>query len=571
MTGRVVLAVLLCAWPFASAAADSPPAFAERAFIDHQNLRYLYRLAEGDRVDEQRLELEVARMKRNMDEAVRYGMTSYVIFSRSFEWLVDYDRLWLDRAGRASVVVEPPLFPAQHPRRAVVRRFGEALREVLEHAESLGLRVVFHTNQFEFPEEVYARWGDLMSGSARVCPGRGFTWVVFRGKVGEFFDRYPECDGLQLTMSETEVSPLECRCPRCEGMSTAERLARVAQETWAVCAARGKELQVRTWGTVGSEEYDEVDALLPPEAVVSTKNTYGDFNIASGPKPYVGRGKRRQVVEFDCWREYTGWNYFPCYMGDIYAERMRAAAASGVWGVAARLNWGEGERLIFDVPWGNEVNVYLFARLAQDPWQDPDALLREWIAGRFPEEARDVAFEFYKLTPRVQTIWMTHLGRNCNDHSRLYKSADGSYYRRLEGQLGGLAEEGFSFTKEEVDARRRAVDEAYARVEEVLSRLCPLIPAEWAGDLSRCARGEWFVARSVCDCMEIFGLMRRVLAGEPLPPLDDLRAAVEERLREWRGLYPEHYEAMRAGNLPEILAELERMGGGWRPPGVGAL
>lgn len=191
---RLIIAILIGMMAAAvPAAADSKeaPAFVERAFIDHHNLRRLENLTDAE------IAAQVREIKQNLDNAAAYGFNSYVLFSRGFESLVNYD-LGLP---------EGPIFAPGSPHAVEAERYGRAVKEVIDYAKTLGIGVIFHSNQFAFPKEVYERYGQEIGGTAKVCPGKDKTWEIFRGKFAEFFNKFANCAGFQLTTSETQVSP----------------------------------------------------------------------------------------------------------------------------------------------------------------------------------------------------------------------------------------------------------------------------------------------------------------------------------------------------------------------------
>lgn len=553
------------------------PAFVDRGFIDHHNLRDLHRLVGDDgEVDRDALEAQVAEIKCNLDHAAAYGITSYVLFSRGFERLICYDFL-LPPAPGAPYSEQPteqstrppkpevdrtPIFADDSPHRRQAQVFGEAVRQVIRHAHELGIRVIFHTNQFEFPEEVYQRYGDTLAGTARVCPARGATWRLFRGKIEEFFRRFPNCDGLQITTSETQVRVTECACDACRDMSPAERFAKMAKQAHAICHRLGKELQFRTWGDVArpdrEQDYLGMLAALPASVIISTKHTSGDFHLLEPASHLIGKGDREQVIEFDCWGEYQGYNQFPCYRGDVFAERLRLCRDRGVRRVAARLNWNPGVRPIFQVPYGNQVNAYLFARLAQDPDQDPDVLLGEWVEQRFPAGAVANAAALYKFSPRAQQAWMTLAGGNCNDHSRVFRvfGSSRTYRARVRSQVRKAVEAGYQITPSGPEQRRRDIDGAYDEAAALVERLRPQVAVEWVDDLLRQADNERQVAHCNTDALEMLHYGDAVEAGRPLPDLTTFERRVRERLAAWRERDPEAYELLGGNHTLRMLAEL---------------
>lgn len=554
------------------------PVFADRGFIDHHNLRELHRLARDDgTVDQAALESQVAEIKRNLDHAAAYGINCYVLFSRGFERLICYDFLLPPAPGQPyseqpaedgarpprPEVDRTPIFTHDSPRRRQAQVFGEAVKQVIRYAHDRDVRVIFHTNQFEFPEEIYQRYGDQMAGTARVCPARGATWRLFRGKIEEFFRRFPNCDGLQITTSETQVRATECACDACREMSPAQRFARMAKQAHAICHRLGKELQLRTWGDIArrdrEQDYPAMLAALPADVIISTKHTLGDFHLLEPPSHLIGKGDREQVIEFDCWGEYRGYNQFPCYMGDVFAERLRLCRDRGVRRVAARLNWNPGVRPIFEVPCGNQVNAYLFARLAQDPDQDPDSLLREWVAQRFPAEAVGDAIALYKFSTRAQEAWMTLAGGNCNDHSRVFRvfGSSRTYRARVRRQIREQLDGGYQVALAGLTKRRRDIDATYREAVALVERLRSRVPDEWVDDLLHQADNERQVALSNTDALEMMYHGDRAEAGQPLPDLTAFEAGMRQRLAAWRERDPEAYELLGGDHSLRMLEELQ--------------
>jgi hypothetical protein len=516
--------------------------FRDVGFIDHHNLRY-------PGLDGRTLSAAAAEVRSNMAQAARYGARHYVLFSRAFETLVNYD-FEVPGAGNIGAAV----FPAGSPHRREAARYAGALREALRASRQYGIRTLFHTNQFEFPREVYEKYGEKMKGTAAVCPARPFVWQLLRGKIREFFTLFPEIAGLQITADETQVSALACRCDACRHMGAAERIDRLIREAADACSERGKELQARTWGRVGElaaeGKANNMFDSQPPGVVVSVKHTRGDFCLGEPASELMGIGNDRQVVEFDSWGEYYGWNNFPCYLGDVFAERLRLAAEKGVRRVASRLCWNPYTNHIFDRPWGNEVNLYVFSRLAENPALGADKVLRDWIAERYPESG-EAAFRLYKRSAHLQSVWLTCQGRNANDHSRIYFRKK-STFERARSSLRAVVRDGWVSRPENLPARRKAIDAALAEAEQLVAALGPKCPPDWRGQLLAGARTEWRVAHGVTDQMELLAAGLKAMDGRPLPDLPAAGERIRNRIDDWRRSDPAGAELYH-GEAPSIM------------------
>jgi len=102
-------------------------AFNELIFIDHENLRYVE--------DEELTRFQVYEIKRNIDEAVKRGVHTYLLFAKeTMEAMLTYD-FAVDGIGHIGTQAFPE--NSEHRREAV--RLRKALREVVEYASQAGI------------------------------------------------------------------------------------------------------------------------------------------------------------------------------------------------------------------------------------------------------------------------------------------------------------------------------------------------------------------------------------------------------------------------------------------------
>ncbi len=510
------------------------------AFIDHYNLRKVYE------TDEEGLRGMADEIKTSLDKAKEYGADSFILFSRSFEYIINYD-FENEELGDLTYKV----YPADSEHRKKRDMYVKYFHEVIDYAEELDIDIIMHSNQFDFPDKLYEIAGDKISGTAAVCPGKPLAFELLKDKIRAFFVEFPKVDGFQLTLSETQARITECDCPSCADMSIADRFVRVAEAAWEVCDELDKRLLVRTWGKY---EVDEIVDRLPEEIICSTKFTLPDFHLTNYPNPVMGRNGPSQEVEFDGWGEYSGYNIFPCYYGDIFAPRIRECADSDVASLGIRLNWEHDLNYIFGRPFGNEANIYVFCKLAKNPDGDPDVYLREYIAKAFPESAREAAFNLYKKSTEMQTLWLTWRGTNTNDHSRIYNG--GAY--RVEHQIGDVIPDDYDVVKADIDQRRKDIDAAYYEALELIDALGPDVEESWKEELRRGARECYYVAHGNCDCIEMYSAGKHADKGYPLPDLYGLADDIRLRAKRWRASDPELFDIMYGDRVVDMLDNFTR-------------
>lgn len=598
--------------------------------VDHANLR---RFPE----DPAEQEAAIRALRRNFDAARARGIQRYLLFANDFESLLTYDFALEDQApadgpsgagpaerdpggqpgpdsdpdkasqtwaaSQAGSDWSPGEDPGPEPRlgnRGVIgaqaflpdspwriraQQNGDLLRWAIDEAAARGIALVYHTNQFDLPGPVFELLREDLGEGKGICPDRPAVWPLYRGKLREFFRAFPGLAGLQVTADEAAYSVLDCRHPP-RGMSPEDspdeilaRVDRLVNETAAVAAEFDVAVEARSWGRIYAldEEIDPARMFenLDPRVHLSLKNTRGDFHVFSPASPLIGQGDgARQIIEFDAWREHEGWNLYPCYMGEIWAPRLRAAHAAGLRQLAVRIGWDEELQPLFEKPWGNLINLEMLQRLARDPAADPDALLRAIIAETWPEAAREAAFALYQQSPDFLATVHGQGGEAATDHSRLFRMREGDApFDRVDSRLHWLGKAGQLRTPADFEARRAAIDAVYAEAQALIAALGDDTPADWRTDLARGARAQWRVGRGATDQLELRFWTREdvVSAGEedsaggdsaePSDPSVDLRA---QRLAEltararadnadWEAEDRELYAMLKGDQLPAML------------------
>jgi hypothetical protein len=531
LTGKITCILILLISALSCRTSNNKRIFTELVFIDHQNLRYVK--------EKQLMLFQIESAKKNIDKASELGIDTYLFFAQeTFEAMLNYD-FTVSGLGNIGEKAFPP--DGDHRRTAIFLR--DALNEIIDYAQKRHVRIFFHSNQFIFPKEVLKIIEPAVWGTA-VCPGRHITWEIYRNKLQEFLTLFPNIAGLQITGDETQVSVLECKCDSCSHMSFVDRVNMLTRITAEVCQAHGKEVQMRTWQRMAEleEEKDptKMGEGLPDNVFFSIKNTKGDFYITNPPDEKFLRSSDpdRVVVEFDAWQEYNGNNYFPCFMGEKWAPRFRLLHELGIKRIAIRLNWCSNKNPIFEMPWGNEVNIYTFLKLSENPERTADDILQEFVLNTFPESAQKAAFDLYKFSPGFQeTIYYLKGEYNAN-HSRVQDD-----YARID--LENLQNQGLLVQPGDFEARRQEINTACKKANSLVDLLGIEVPEKWIKSLKTGIIIEQHIAIGTIDKMEAIFWKKKGNTEEFEKVLKRLR----ERQKNWSDFHPESYQSMNGEDL----------------------
>lgn len=217
----------------------------------------------------------------------------------------------------------------------------------------------------------------------------------------------PGCAGFVLTFHETG-HPVFRNSKVVSKRSVPERIAFVSEIVHRVCRRHGMKLMVRNffYEPREMEWFDEAMRLLPPDVIVMRKDMTHEFDPFYPFDPMHGKSGRQEIIEIDLGVEKALGFDGPYAQVDFIkrvAIRARDTKSNGMMG-RARLIW---DRPFEDV---HEVNLYAFARFMADPTVEPEAVLRDWAARRYPAEAVPHLASALKRTEFIHHHARYHLG-----------------------------------------------------------------------------------------------------------------------------------------------------------------
>lgn len=252
--------------------------------------------------------------------------------------------------------------------------------------------------------DFYLWWHELklppgflkQKGADFLDPEKPDMWDLIRWKLGAVLDLYPELKGIVFTsmgesMPDTGVLVSQIR----SRTSTGERLSRLFKVVKDVCDAHGKQLIIRNHGAglSGHDTFLRALGRLDGGFRLMGKGVEPDVQPPYPHNAWIRAMARKHptVMELTCCQEYTGVSYTPyCFPAEI-KSRIHHALETGCCGIVARADWREaGHQVELTHPLlgrVNEVNLYAFCRLVNDPHVPLQRLWREWAEQRYGKRA----------------------------------------------------------------------------------------------------------------------------------------------------------------------------------------
>ncbi|MFC1890621.1 fibronectin type III domain-containing protein [Thermodesulfobacteriota bacterium] len=272
--------------------------------------------------------------------------------------------------------------------------------------------------------------------------GSGSTLDVRRQVYRDALAVVPDVDGVVLMFGSSNLEPwyAACFCPYClfsEPLFTpltsphpVDRLDLIMRAVGqAVVSEMGRELIIRTFIHQPWElEWvgEALRNLTGLDLTVMCKEVPQDWEPNYPHNPLIGNaGSHGQIVEFDLTGEYWGQARIPFCMPAYLQYRIQHQVRQGIAGAAGRTNRYSNHP--FGTP--NEVNVYAFTKLLEDPRADVDGIWAEWIESRYGltpgsgasetlAELLARTFDIGRKMYYIKGFWALEKGSGLPDHGR---------------------------------------------------------------------------------------------------------------------------------------------------------
>ena len=236
---------------------------------------------------------------------------------------------------------------------------------------------------------------------------KGELWKWFEDQYRRFFTDFPKVKGVilsfwGLSFGDMGHYHIYDDFEIITSLSKKDRIKRVIDIVYGVCKEYDKDLMVRDWA--GGQVLSEVIQSSPKDIKVMTKTVIGDWSPIDLHNPNIGKyGDRDLLIEFDLNGELAGQSWMPwCCPQDIKYRWNHAKQFPNVIGAVGRIDTFDivGSRT-FCIPHAisselgvnhayntaNEVNLYAFSKVLNDPSIDIDGVWNEWATNKYGTKA----------------------------------------------------------------------------------------------------------------------------------------------------------------------------------------
>ena len=258
-------------------------------------------------------------------------------------------------------------------------------KRVLERAKEKGFKVFIENKELYFPEIILEFYPELVK-NGKICANDPFWWEFTKQKFTEFFEEFPEVDGIITAPatgeSKVSIKSNRCTCELCRNTSREDWFRKLLAAMYEPIHKADKILAVRDF-VFDPQAQNEIATVMeeqPEDVVICLKNTPHDYYP---PFPENGRignvGRHDQWVEFDAMGQYFGWGICIADIMEDYRWRLRSCKGKGVTGIIVRTDWESLDgHTAFGTP--NLMNMYSMGALLKNLDSEPLDIYDHFLA-----------------------------------------------------------------------------------------------------------------------------------------------------------------------------------------------
>ncbi len=280
------------------------------------------------------------------------------------------------------------------------------LKRVIERAKCKGFKIFIENKELYFPDIILEFFPNLVK-EGKICANDPFWLEFLNTKYTEFFEEFPEVDGIitSLATGESRVSikSNRCTCPLCQSTSKEEWFRKVIKAMYEPIHKANKMLIVRdfVFDPISQHEIAKVMEEQPSDVGICLKNTPHDYYPTFPENSRIGNvGNHPQFIEFDAMGQYFGWGICIADIMEDYRWRLESAKNKGACGFIVRTDWESLDgHTVFRTP--NLINLYSIAELGHN-LKTPARIIYDkflsregWYRKNITCHERNIALDYY--------------------------------------------------------------------------------------------------------------------------------------------------------------------------------
>lgn len=258
-------------------------------------------------------------------------------------------------------------------------KLQQDLNEIIRLSASKGIKVQIWTNEFS---NIPFR----LLNNEKLNYDYITFWHWMNQKYDSLFKALPQLNGIVMSFGTTQISPAKDDLIK-SNLPRPERYASVINLVYQICKSHNRTLFIRnnTWRVSEMEDFRKALDWVPAEVNIMLKASVFDFIQTYPRNPLLGKlAPHPQIIELDLLGLRLGQANLPwnC-VNDLKTQLKSVAVDTGIIGACGHIDLYRNS--IENS--ANEINLYAFSNLLENPEAPMEELWKRWIGRRYGTKA----------------------------------------------------------------------------------------------------------------------------------------------------------------------------------------
>ena len=266
-----------------------------------------------------------------------------------------------------------------------------AFAEILPEARAHGIKSYVWHHELELSDDFAAAFPETLNETGDYEVSHPLIRDYLENKIYDFYEQYPDVDGIVLTLHETKVPLLKLKNQK---LSRGERVRYITDILYQASKRLGKELIVRPFASIPEDYSMLMDAYskISPDLIVMDKWTQFDWSLCAPHNSFFNRITGNPLlVEADIFGEFFGKGRLPLMLLDHIKAKVDYCEKYAPKGYCARIDRNGM------IPFGDVNEVNLAIMNAAMAGGDADEAALRFFKARYGE-AGDEIFDIMSRT-----------------------------------------------------------------------------------------------------------------------------------------------------------------------------
>ena len=219
-----------------------------------------------------------------------------------------------------------------------VKLCQEVINEGLKRSKNAGIKTYMWHHELNLPDGFSERYPEIKNANGDIELTHPQVKDYLENKIKDFYEQYPDMDGIVLTLHETKTPILKLKNQR---LSVNERIKYITGILYETSKQLGKEVIVRPFASLEKDQEDMLKAYseISKDMVIMDKWTKFDWSLVLPHNDFFKKiTKNPFIIEGDIFGEYFGLGKIPVMLEQHLKDKVEYCNSFNHGGYVLRID-----------------------------------------------------------------------------------------------------------------------------------------------------------------------------------------------------------------------------------------